>query len=75
MFMQEFQPMIDNREKIAHYNNYVAVNCMAGMSMEKFNALEHPYPSLIEEIENYGFCSKQLHHIIRMNEFIKRYIS
>lgn len=69
-----FQPMIDNNELIAKYNNYAAVNCMAGMSMEKYKALEHPYPSLIDKIKKYGYDSKQLHHIIRLNEFIKRYI-
>jgi predicted nucleotidyltransferase len=70
-----FQPLIDNNELIARYNNYAAVNCIAGMSMEKYKALEHPYPSLIDKIEKYGYDSKQLHHIIRLNEFIKRYIN
>lgn len=69
------QPLFDNREEIAHYNNYASVNCMSGTSMEKFKALEHPYPSLIEKIEKFGYDPKQLHHIIRLNEFIKRYIA
>jgi hypothetical protein len=42
--------------------------------MEKYKALEHPYPSLIDKIEKYGYDPKQLHHIIRLSEFIKRYI-
>ena len=74
-YQELFQPMIDNNELIARYNNYKAVNCIAGMSMEKYKALEHPYPSLIDKIDRYGYCSKQLHHIIRLNEFIKRYIN
>lgn len=69
------QRLFDNSEKIARYNNYASVNCIAGMSMEKYKALEHPYPSLIDKIEKYGFDPKQLHHIIRLNEFIKRYIA
>ena len=75
MYENLFQPMIDNREMIAHYNNYVAVNCITGMSMEKFKALEHPYPATLDKIEKYKYDPKQLHHIIRLNEFIKRYIS
>ena len=67
--------LFENNELIAHYNNYAAVNCIAGTSMEKYKALEHPYPSLIDKIEKYGYDPKQLHHIIRLNEFIKRYIS
>lgn len=70
-----FQPILDNNERIARYNNYAAINCICGMSMEKYKALEHPYPATIEKIEKYGYDPKQLHHIIRLNEFIKRYIN
>ena len=70
-----FQPMFDNNEKIARYNNYAAVNCISGMSLEKYKALEHPYPATMDKIEKFGYDGKQLHHIIRLNEFIKRYIS
>lgn len=70
-----YQPMFDNAELIARYNNYAFINCMVGMSMEKFKALEHPYPTLVEKIQKYGYDPKQLHHIVRMNEFTKRYIA
>ena len=67
--------MRERAEDIAHYNNYAAVNCIAGMVFEKHKALCHPYPSLIEKIEKYGYDNKQLHHIIRCEEFLKRYIA
>lgn len=70
-----FQPLIDNREMVARYNNYASVNCMSGMSLEKHKALKHPYPSLVDKIEKYGYDAKQLSHIIRLNEFIKRYVN
>ena len=70
-----YQPMFDNNERIAHYNNYAAVNCIAGMVYEKHKAMEHPYPTLIEKIEKYGYDNKQLHHIVRCEEFLKRYAS
>jgi len=44
------------------------------MSMEKYKALEHPYPATMDKIEKFGFDPKQLHHIFRLNEFIKRYV-
>ncbi len=69
-----FYPMLENNEKIAHYNNYASVNCMCGMIMEKHKAMEHPYPTLIDKIEKYGYDPKQLHHIIRCEEFLRRYI-
>lgn len=68
------QPLFENREKIAHFNTNQAIRCMAGMSMEKKKAMCHPYPTLIDKIKKYGYDNKQLHHILRMNDFIKRYV-
>ena len=62
-----------NKEIIAHYNTNQALRCMAGMSMEKKKALTHPYPTIIDKIEKYGYDGKQLHHIIRMYNFITCY--
>ena len=70
-----YQPMFDNKERIAHYNNYASVNCIAGMVFEKHKAMEHPYPTLKDKIDKYGYDNKQLHHILRCEEFLNRYIS
>ena len=45
--------------------------CISGMSKEKVIALEHPYPSQLKDLEEYGYCPKQIHHIIRLNQLIK----
>lgn len=68
-----WQLLVHFREEIAHYNKNAALRCMAGMSMEKRKALCHPYPSIIDKIEKYGYDGKQLHHIIRMYDFICGY--
>ena len=47
---------------------------MSGMSMEKLKALKHPYPSLLDKIEKYGYDPKQAHTIVRMNDFVHRYL-
>lgn len=70
-----FSRIIENRELIARYDNYAAINCMAGMAMEKYVALERIYPSTKEKIEKFGYDPKQLHHILRLKEFLKRYIA
>lgn len=70
-----YQPMFDNAEKIARYNNYASINCMVGMSLEKYKALEHPYPATLDKIEKFGYDPKQLHHIFRLQDFMKRYIN
>lgn len=65
--------LLQNKEQIAHLNYNQALRCMAGMSMEKLKALQHPYPTIIDKINKYGYDPKQLHHILRMNDFIKKY--
>lgn len=65
--------LIKERESIARLNINQALRCMAGMSMEKKKALCHPYPNIIDKIKKYGYDGKQLHHIIRMNNFIFAY--
>lgn len=72
-YKDEWNYLIANRELIAHYNTNQALRCMAGMSMEKKKALCHPYPTLKDKIEKYGYDGKQLHHIIRMYNFITCY--
>jgi hypothetical protein len=74
-YMTFIQRLFDNNESIGRYNIYAAINCMSGMSMEKYKALEHPYPATMDKIEKFGFDPKQLHHILRLREFIVRYLS
>ena len=73
-YKEVFQPIFDIRERIARYDQYKTLNSIAGMSMEKFKAMEHPYPSLIHKIEEFGYDPKQLHHILRLRDFIGKYV-
>ena len=70
-----FRPVLENRERIARYNNYAGVNCIVGMALEKQKAMEHPYPTILDKIEKYGYDPKQLHHAVRMRDFLERYIA
>lgn len=62
-------------EELTHCHPSQTLKTMAGLSTEKKKALQHPYPSIMHKIEKYGYDGKQLHHIIRINEFIKNYIA
>ena len=73
-YKELIQPLFDSAELIAHLNYNQALRCMTGMSMEKLKALKHPYPTIKDKIEKYGYDPKQLHHILRMNLFIKDYV-
>ena len=69
-----FQSVLDAKEDIARYNNYAGVNCIVGMALEKQKTMEHPYPATIDKIEKFGYDPKQLHHALRLREFLTRYI-
>lgn len=62
-------------EAISRMHPNQALRAMAGTSMEKFKALEHPYPGTIDKINKYGYDPKQLHHILRINDLISRFIA
>lgn len=62
-------------EEIVHAHPSQTVKTMAGMSMEKYKALKHPYPTISWKIDKWGYDGKQLHHIIRINDFIQQYVS
>ena len=75
---EEYAPywyvLVENREKIARYNLFQAVKSMKGVAMEKYHAMEHPYPSKAAVLAEYGYDPKQVSHLIRVEDFIKRYI-
>lgn len=67
--------LVQNREKIAHLNPYRAVKSMKGIAMEKYHAMEHPYPSKLEVLARWGYDGKQVSHLLRVENFLYRYIS
>lgn len=62
------------REEITHYHHDRGLKSMKGIAMEKYHALKHPYPSKLELLEKYGYDGKQLHHLVRIEEFINRFL-
>ena len=74
LYEEMFKPLFNNNELIARYNNYASISCMVGMIQQKYMALEQCRPSTADKIEKFGYNSKELHHIIRIYEFLDRYI-
>ena len=74
-YYELFKPLLDNAEAIAKYDNYRFVRATAGMSMEKHKALTLDRPSQHDEIVKYGWATKQLHHLMRLNVFMKRWVN
>lgn len=74
-YTEEWNKLIENREAIAHFNPYRAVKSMKGVVLEKFHALQHPYPSKVDILAQWNYDPKQLHHLLRVGEFLDRYIA
>lgn len=74
-YEQYWNRLIENNEQIAHYNPVGAVKTMKGIAMEKYHAMEHRYPSKVDIIDKWGYDGKQLSHLIRIDEYLARYIA
>lgn len=75
LYKEEWERLVEAREFIARMNVYRAVKSMKGIAMEKYHAMEHKYPTRMEYIEKWGYDPKQLHHLLRIEEYIGRYIN
>lgn len=75
IFADEWEQLELYREEIARYNLVQGIKAMKGIAMEKYHAMHHRYPSKIDIIDKYGYDPKQLHHLIRVEEFLERFIN
>lgn len=74
MYAHEWNRLVEAREEIARMNEVRAVKSMKGVALEKFHAMEHRYPSKIDIIDEYGYDGKQVSHLIRVDDYLERYI-
>ncbi len=74
-YSTEWMRLVFAREQIARMNPWRAVKSMKGVALEKFHAMEHEYPSKVEILAKYGYDAKQLHHLLRVEEYVQRYIN
>ena len=74
LYKEEWDELRANAERIAHYNLYAAVKAMKGIALEKYHAMEHPYPSKLDVLAKYQYDPKQLHHLVRVEAYLRRYI-
>lgn len=74
MYAEQWSRLIEQREQIARMNPFHAVKSMKGIAMEKYHAMEHEYPSKVDVLAKWGYDPKQLHHLLRVEEYLGRYI-
>ncbi len=75
MYEAEWNKLIASRDSIVTMNLPSLIKSMKGIASEKFHALEHRYPSRIEWIDKFGYDPKQLHHLFRIKEFMRRWVN
>jgi predicted nucleotidyltransferase len=75
MYEDEWNCLLEEREAIAHYDPVKAVKSMWGLSHKKYEQLENNSPSHAIEIAKYGYSAKELHHLLRIEEYLERYIN
>ena len=75
MYKEQWDRLVAAREQIAHMNPHRAVKSMKGIALEKFHAMEHRYPTKADIIDAYGYDGKQVSHLIRVYDYLERYIA
>lgn len=75
MYEAEWERLVESNELIARMNEYRAVKSMKGVAMEKYHAMEHQYPSKVDILAKYGYDGKQVSHLLRVYDYLKRYIA
>lgn len=74
-FYNQWRRLMNAREEITHYDPVRSVKSMMGIASEKYFAMEHHYPARMNWIEKFGYDPKQLHHLLRVGEYLDRYIA
>ena len=74
-FVPIWGDLVERREEITHYDRVRSVKSMVGIASEKYFAMEHHYPARMKWIHKFGYDPKQLCHLLRVSEYLKRYIA
>lgn len=76
---KKYKPFISKlysiRNEIANISNDLLLKSIFGMGEEKYHALHHPYPSIADKIEQFGYDGKQLSHLMRLYYFLRAFES
>ena len=74
-YAKEWKRLLQIRERIARYNPWLAIKTMQGHAHEKWSKMQKVTPARKAAIDTFGYDPKQLHHILRLEEFMERYLN
>lgn len=75
LYAEEWNRLIENNELIANYDPCKAVKTMCGLARRKYEQMEHESPSHHDDIEKFGYSPKEFHHLLRIEEYVERYVN
>lgn len=75
MYAKEWNKLIAANEIIAHYNPYFAVKAMSGIALGKRYALTKETEAHKEAFEKFDYDPKQLYQLVRIDEYLDKYIA
>ena len=75
VYAEQWMRLVEKREEISRMNVHRAVKSMKGIALEKYHAMEHKYPTKIDIIDKYGYDGKQVSHLLRVEDYLERYIA
>lgn len=75
LYEKEWNKLIENREYVAYMNPYRAVKAMMGIASNRYHMAYSPNSSKLDLINKYGYDGKSISHIIRINDYLKKYIN
>ena len=69
-----FQELKTYRDIIPQASMNRFLKSIKGMANQKYCAMEHRYPTKISVIDKFGYDPKQLHHLIRLADFLTKFL-
>lgn len=69
-----FRKLQNVRELVANSLPRRLMHSAAGMAEQKYAAMDHPFPSKLEVLEEHGYDPKQLHHLVRLENFMRTFM-
>lgn len=74
IYTDDFEKIINERENLVAEMWQFLLRASYGMIVEKVKAFSHPYPTIKDKIDKYGYDPKQAHHIVRLYYLMRKYI-
>lgn len=75
LYAEEWNRLIEERENIARMNPVRAVKSMYGLALTKYKNIERFHPTHADIFEKYQYNPKEVSHLVRIRDYLDRYIA